>query len=189
MKRRLFPRALGAVVAAFALLAMAAPAMAGSPAGTLDWGPCADSDATAAGWQCATFKAPKDYGNPGAGFVKIAVTRLQAQDRRIASARCSSTTAVRRHGVDTTQGSAPTSSAPSTTGSTSSLRPARRRPELALDRLRRQPGDGGPLLEAVHHAREPRRQGAVREGQGLRQALRGSEQGHPALRLDRQRRA
>jgi pimeloyl-ACP methyl ester carboxylesterase len=80
MKRRLFPRALGAVVAAFALLAMAAPAMAGSPAGTLDWGPCADSDATAAGWQCATFKAPKDYGNPGAGFVKIAVTRLPAQD-------------------------------------------------------------------------------------------------------------
>ena len=81
MKRRLFPRALGAVVAVFALLAMAAPAMAGSPAGTLDWGPCADSDATAAGWQCATFKAPKDYGNPGAGFVKIAVTRLPAQDQ------------------------------------------------------------------------------------------------------------
>jgi pimeloyl-ACP methyl ester carboxylesterase len=81
MKRRLFPRALGAVVAAFALLAMAAPAMAGSPAGTLDWGPCADSDATAAGWQCATFKAPKDYGNPDAGFVKIAVTRLPAQDQ------------------------------------------------------------------------------------------------------------
>jgi len=80
MKRRLFPRALGAVVAAFALLATAAPAMAGSPAGTLDWGPCADSDAIAAGWQCATFKAPKDYGNPGAGFVKIAVTRLPAQD-------------------------------------------------------------------------------------------------------------
>ena len=80
MKRRLFPRALGAVVAAFALLATAAPAMAGSPAGTLDWGPCADSDATAAGWQCATFNAPKDYGNPGAGFVKIAVTRLPAQD-------------------------------------------------------------------------------------------------------------
>ena len=80
MKRRLFPRALGAVVAAFALLAMAAPAMAGSPAGTLDWGPCADSDATAAGWQCATFKAPKDYSNPRAGHVKIAVTRLPAKD-------------------------------------------------------------------------------------------------------------
>ena len=67
------------------------------------------------------------------------------------------------------------------------LRSARRRAELAVDRLRREPGDRGPLLEAVHHAREPRRQGAAGEGQGLRQALRQPQQGHPAVRLDRQR--
>ena len=57
------------------------PAMAGSPPGGLKWGACADPDAAAAGWQCATFKAPKDYGNPAAGSVKIAVTRLPAQDQ------------------------------------------------------------------------------------------------------------
>jgi len=81
MKRRVFPRALIAAVAAFVLLAMAVPALAGSPPGGLTWGACADPDAAAAGWQCATFKAPKDYGDPGAGSVKIAVTRLPAQDQ------------------------------------------------------------------------------------------------------------
>ena len=67
-------------------------------------GACADADATAAGWQCATFKAPKDYGNPGAGFVKIAVTRLPAQDQAHRTGRCSSTTAApAARAVDTTQ--------------------------------------------------------------------------------------
>jgi hypothetical protein len=55
MRRRLFPRALIAAGAMLALLAMAVPAMAGSPPGGLKWGTCADPDATAAGWQCATF--------------------------------------------------------------------------------------------------------------------------------------
>jgi pimeloyl-ACP methyl ester carboxylesterase len=55
--------------------------MAGSSGGDLNWGTCADPDAAAAGWECATFKAPKDYSNPDAGHVKIAVTRLPAQDQ------------------------------------------------------------------------------------------------------------
>jgi len=79
----LFPRMLGAFAMTLTLLVMATPAMASSPGtgGALDWGPCADADATAAGWECAMFKAPKDYGDPSAGFVKIAVTRLPAQDQ------------------------------------------------------------------------------------------------------------
>ncbi|HEY3613389.1 MAG TPA: alpha/beta hydrolase, partial [Gaiellales bacterium] len=39
-----------------------------------------DPDAAAAGWQCATFKVPKDYAHPGAGSLKLAVTRLPASD-------------------------------------------------------------------------------------------------------------
>jgi pimeloyl-ACP methyl ester carboxylesterase len=84
MTRRLFPRALIAAGAALAVLAMAGPALAGgSPSGGLKWGTCANVDpaVTAEGWQCATFKAPKDYRNPGAGFVKLALTRLPAQDQ------------------------------------------------------------------------------------------------------------
>jgi pimeloyl-ACP methyl ester carboxylesterase len=81
-RRRLVPRWIVAAIAALGLLGAAAPAFAGhKPPGGLEWGVCADPDAAAAGWQCATFKAPKDYGNPGAGFVKIAVTRLPAQDQ------------------------------------------------------------------------------------------------------------
>ena len=57
MKRRVFPRALIAAVAAFVLLAMAVPALAGSPPGGLAWGACADPDAAAAGWQCGDRKS------------------------------------------------------------------------------------------------------------------------------------
>ncbi|HET6174463.1 MAG TPA: alpha/beta fold hydrolase [Gaiellales bacterium] len=83
--RRLFPRALVAAGAVFALLALAVPAMAGKhhPPSGLSWGTCADKAAAAAGWQCATFKAPKDYGSPGAGDVSIAVTRLPATGARL----------------------------------------------------------------------------------------------------------
>jgi pimeloyl-ACP methyl ester carboxylesterase len=80
-RRGSIPRALVAVGAALLMLAMAAPAIAGSRTSSLKWGPCADPDATAAGWQCATYKAPLDYKRPGAGFTKIAVTRLPAQDQ------------------------------------------------------------------------------------------------------------
>jgi pimeloyl-ACP methyl ester carboxylesterase len=81
VRRRLVPRAVVAAVAAFGLLVASAPAMAGAHTSGLVWGPCANADATAAGWQCATFKAPRDYSDPSAGFVKIAVTRLPAQDQ------------------------------------------------------------------------------------------------------------
>ena len=81
VRRRLVLQALVVAVAAIGLLVASAPAMAGGHTSAgLEWGACADADATAAGWQCATFKAPKDYGDPDAGFVKIAVTRLPAQD-------------------------------------------------------------------------------------------------------------
>jgi pimeloyl-ACP methyl ester carboxylesterase len=80
-RRRLIPRALAGAVAALALLALSAPAMAHGTPATLTWGTCADPDVAAAGWQCATFKVPKDYSHPGAGSLTLAVTRLPAQDQ------------------------------------------------------------------------------------------------------------
>ena len=85
VRRRLVPRAFVAAVAAIGLAVACAPAMAGAhkpaPSG-LAWGPCANADATAAGWECATYKAPLDYDRPGAGSTKIAVTRLPASDQK-----------------------------------------------------------------------------------------------------------
>jgi pimeloyl-ACP methyl ester carboxylesterase len=77
--RRPFARALAVVGAVAGLALVATPALAGDRhhgGQTLNWQTC-----TPEGWQCATFKAPKDYGNPHAGFVKIAVTRLPATDQ------------------------------------------------------------------------------------------------------------
>jgi pimeloyl-ACP methyl ester carboxylesterase len=82
VRRRLVPRALVAAVAALGLLVAVAPAFAGAPSKGLEWGVCADPDAAAAGWQCATYKAPLDYDRPGAGSTKIAVTRLPASDQK-----------------------------------------------------------------------------------------------------------
>ena len=81
VRRRLIPRGLVAAVAALAPAGDGAPALAGSPTTGTQVGTCADPDAAAAGWQCATFKAPKDYSHPDAGSVKLAVTRLPAQDQ------------------------------------------------------------------------------------------------------------
>ena len=78
---RLVQRALIAAVAAFGLLVASGPAMAGSHSGDLTWGTCANPDAAAAGWQCATFKAPLDYSHRGKGSVELAVTRLPATDQ------------------------------------------------------------------------------------------------------------
>jgi pimeloyl-ACP methyl ester carboxylesterase len=75
--RRRLVRAIVTAGAALGLVVAASPAVAHPPHAALDWVACPD----AVGWQCATFVAPKDYGNPGAGFVKIAVTRLPAQDQ------------------------------------------------------------------------------------------------------------
>jgi pimeloyl-ACP methyl ester carboxylesterase len=77
--RRRFGRTLAVVGAVLGLALTATPALAGDRhhgGQTLNWQACAP-----AGWQCATFKAPRDYGNPHAGFVKIAVTRLPATDQ------------------------------------------------------------------------------------------------------------
>ena len=68
------------------------------------------------------------------------------------------------------------------------LRPARRRPEHAGDRLPGQPGDGRHLLAAVHDAVQPGRERAGREGAALHQGLPEGERRHPVARLDRQRR-
>jgi pimeloyl-ACP methyl ester carboxylesterase len=82
LRRRLVPGALTAALALVALLVVVAPAMAKSPSADLAWGTCADPDAAAAGWECATFKAPLSYGHPGSGSVKLAVTRLPATSAR-----------------------------------------------------------------------------------------------------------
>jgi pimeloyl-ACP methyl ester carboxylesterase len=77
--RRRFLRAMAVAGTALGLALVATPALAGKVhhgGNGLNWQTC-----TPDGWQCATFKAPRDYGNPGAGFVKIAVTRLPAQDQ------------------------------------------------------------------------------------------------------------
>ena len=81
VRRRLVPRALISALTVIAAMVVVAPAMAKPPAGGLEWGVCADPDATAAGWECATYTAPKDYDHPRAGSVKIAVTRLPATDQ------------------------------------------------------------------------------------------------------------
>jgi pimeloyl-ACP methyl ester carboxylesterase len=82
VRRRSVPRALIAALTVIAVMVAVAPAMAKKSMGALEWGTCADPDATAAGWECATFTAPKDYSHPHAGSVKIAVTRLPATDQK-----------------------------------------------------------------------------------------------------------
>jgi hypothetical protein len=67
--------------------------------------------------------------------------------------------------------------------------PARRRPERAVDRLQGQSGDRGHLLAAVHDARQPRSEGARRQGREVHQPVRLAEPHDPAARLDGQRRA
>src|SRR5438093_6081744 len=63
------------VVALVALTAaVAPPARAAAPA--LDWKPCVD----AAGFDCATAAVPRDYSDPKGPQIKLAVTRLPAQD-------------------------------------------------------------------------------------------------------------
>ena len=63
------------VVALVALTAaVAPPARAAAPA--LDWKPCVD----AAGFDCATAAVPRDYSEPKGPQIKLAVTRLPAQD-------------------------------------------------------------------------------------------------------------
>ena len=76
----------GALVAFCALvvaLVAAAPAAAGhpKPSRALDWEPCAE------GFECATFKVPRDYDRPRGDKLALAVTRLPATDpeRRIGS--------------------------------------------------------------------------------------------------------
>ena len=81
VRRRLVPRALISALTVIAVMVVVAPAMAKPSAGELEWGVCADPDATAAGWECATYTAPKTYAHPRAGSVKIAVTRLPASDQ------------------------------------------------------------------------------------------------------------
>ncbi len=78
MRRRLVPRALVAAVAAFGLLVASAPRWPARRPADSTGAPCADPDAAAAGWQCATFKAPQGLRQSG---------RRLRQDRRHAPAR------------------------------------------------------------------------------------------------------
>ena len=112
--------------------------------------------------------------------------------RRIASARCSSTTAGRAATPSPRRRpSAPTSSARSTTASTSSrstrAASARARPRSTARSTRR---PQGLYSAAVHDAREPRRGRAARPRTSayVKRCV-AAQQGDPAVRLDRQRRA
>ena len=185
---RRFVRAFAVMGAVLGLALVATPALAGDRhhgGQTLNWQPC-----TPDGWQCATFKAPRDYGNPHAGFVKIAVTRLPASDQ----ANRIGALFVNYGGpggtaVDRTQANG---AAPVRPGDHQQVRPrrvrsARCRTEHAVDRLQGEPGDPGHLLEALHDAREPRRRRPDRQGQDLHPSVHLPEQGDPALRLDRER--
>jgi pimeloyl-ACP methyl ester carboxylesterase len=58
-----------------ACLVLAGPAAAAKSAVTLDWAACGD-----AGAQCATATVPKDYDDPGAGTLDIAVAKSPATD-------------------------------------------------------------------------------------------------------------
>ena len=138
VRRRLVPRALVAAVAALGLLAVSAPAMAGIAAGRHRRGgrariPMRPPPAGSA----RRSRRRSDYGNPGAGFVKIAVTRLPAQDQanRI-GALFINYGGPGGTAVDTTQA---IGADPVRRGQRSlrprRLRSARRRPELAVDRL------------------------------------------------------
>ncbi len=97
------------------------------------------------------------------GFVTLAVTRLPAQDQahRI-GALFVNPGGPGGSAVDFAQGERPDLfGAVQRPLRHRRLRPARHRRELAVDRLQGQPGDAGPLLGAVHDAREPRRQRAA----------------------------
>jgi pimeloyl-ACP methyl ester carboxylesterase len=67
----------GVLVTLTALLLLpllAAPAAADRRAPALDWTECGD------GFECATFRVPRDYADPSAGKLSLAVTRLPATD-------------------------------------------------------------------------------------------------------------
>ena len=73
-------RALVAL-AAGAIIAVLVPAAAGAKQGwggpKLDWQACGD-----VGAQCATATVPKDYGSPGKGTLKIAVSKIAATGKK-----------------------------------------------------------------------------------------------------------
>jgi hypothetical protein len=98
--RRRLAVAAGTVLAC---LAGAAPAAA---AVDLDWQACGE-----AGAQCATATVPKDYDDPSAGTLDLAVAKSPATNPDKRSARCSSTSAVRaRRPRSTSRCSAPSCS-------------------------------------------------------------------------------
>ncbi|MGH3439330.1 MAG: alpha/beta hydrolase [Sciscionella sp.] len=57
--------------------AVAAPASAGVPAGTIAWGPCSSSSLQKAGAQCGYLKVPLDYSKPSGKKIEIAVSRVK----------------------------------------------------------------------------------------------------------------
>ena len=73
-------RALVAL-AACAIIAVLVPAAAGAKQGggglKRDWQDCGD-----VGAQCATATVPKDYGSPGKGTLKVAVSKIAATGKK-----------------------------------------------------------------------------------------------------------
>jgi pimeloyl-ACP methyl ester carboxylesterase len=80
-KHRVWLASIGTVVA----LAVLAPAALADGRQRLRWTPCHPE--AGANFQCAVAQVPLDYGNPRAGTIAIALTRLPATDprRRIGS--------------------------------------------------------------------------------------------------------
>ena len=161
--------AAAAVCAFIGVIAPAAGAQKGATPPTLDWQPCG----TAANVTCATATVPLDYDKPQGQTIKLHLAKSPAIDQahKIGSLFINfggpGGTAADRfeaRGADLPARPQP------------ALRhhrhgPARRRPELAGDRLQGQPGDRRHLLAAVHDAGQPRRQRADRQGPALHQAL------------------
>ena len=173
------------------LISVAAASADRGPAQTLTFTSCGQTP-QAATTECATADLPLDYEPRGAAKVHIAV----AACRRPTPSTGSASLFFNFGGpggtaVDYLQavGASGLWHALNQRFDIIGVRPARRRPEHAVDRLQGQPGDGGHLLGAVHDAVQPRRGRADRQGPRVHQALQRAQRRHPRARLDRERRA
>ena len=151
---RLLPAA-----AIFVGLLAAAPS-ASATNSPLNWKPCGDAPNV----QCATLRAPLDYDHPNGDQVKLFIARSPATGHRIGSLFYNP-----GGPGGTVADFFEALGADGFPGAQRALRhhrdgPARRRPEHAVDRLQRQPGDAGASTRALHDSLQPRRRRPDRQG-------------------------
>jgi hypothetical protein len=172
------------LVAAIAATPSGAAARRSSSVPTLKWRACPNAE----GFQCASASVPKDYAFAGKGKIRLALTRLPATDRqhRIGSLFVNfggpGATA-----VDTIQATKKGFGSLNDRFDIVGFDPrgvGQSKPSINC-KVNQETGD---LPAAVHDAAEPRCQSTRPKGRGLHPALPGPQPGHPALRLDRQRR-